>query len=133
MESELFYKVCGAAVLLAVLLTVLGELSGRLRVSTRLAGSVVLYGGVFAILLPLFARLSDFTARYSIASYAELLLRAVGIALLSELVAGLCRDAGENGLSSLVEMAGKGIILYLTLPTVEELLHAVGELLGDGV
>ena len=131
MESELFYKICGVAVLLTVLLAVLGELSGRLRISTRLAGSIVLYGGVFAILLPLFSRLSEFTARYSIAPYAELLLRAVGIALLSEFGASLCRDAGENGISTLVETAGKGLILCSMLPTVEELITAVGDLLGD--
>lgn len=130
MESTLFLKLCGTAILSAVCLALLGELSGRVRLPVRLSGAVLLYGGVLAFLLPLTERLGEMTEGYGLAPYVTLLLKALGIALLSEIVSSFCRDAGESGLASLVEMAAKALILLSVLPTVESLLSAVEGLLS---
>ena len=61
-----------------------------------------------------------------------ILLKALGLAFLTELTAGICRDSGETGLASWVEMAGKIEILLLSLPLVENVLSAVSGLLGGG-
>jgi stage III sporulation protein AD len=61
-----------------------------------------------------------------------ILLKALGLAFLTEITAGICRDSGEAGLASWVEMAGKMEILLLALPLVREVLGAVSSLLGGG-
>lgn len=129
-DASLFLRICGAALLLAVSGAILGEISQRARLPVRLSGTVVLYGGVLLLLLPLLVRLGDMTEGYGIAPYVELLLRCLGVALLAQIVSDLCRDVGESGLSSLVEMAAKALILFSLLPTLETLLAAVEGLLS---
>ena len=60
----------------------------------------------------------------------QILLKALGLAFLTEVAAGICRDSGETSLASWVEMAGKLEILLLSLPLMEEILHLAGQLLG---
>ena len=53
------------------------------------------------------------------------LLKTVGIALISRLGAGLCRDAGEEALATLLEIAAAFGAIWVSLP----LLKAVWEML----
>ena len=58
-------------------------------------------------------------------SHAEVLLKSVGICYISQFASDICKDAGENGLSGKVELAGKIMILICALPLIDEILHTV--------
>ena len=58
------------------------------------------------------------------------LFKALGIALITQICASVCRDGGEAGLASWVEMAGKIEILLLSFPLIRNILAAAGELLN---
>lgn len=62
----------------------------------------------------------------------QIILKALGIAFVAEIAAGVCRDGGEGGLATWVETAGKLAILLLSLPLIEEILETVKALLGVG-
>lgn len=66
--------------------------------------------------LPAFAQQSGVDAELT-----KFLLRVTGIALICELAAQLCRDAGSGGLAQKVELSGKVVILCACLPLVREL------------
>ncbi len=53
------------------------------------------------------------------------LLRVVSIALVTECAASLCRDAGESALGQKLEIAGKLMILGLSMPIISSLFSAV--------
>jgi stage III sporulation protein AD len=59
-----------------------------------------------------------------------LLLKALGLAFLTETAASVCRDSGETGLATWVETAGKLEILLLSFPLIRTVLDTVTELLG---
>lgn len=88
-------------------------------------------------LLFLMRPLSDvFHAFYRLAEGAEvrsvylaLVLRAIGIAYLTSIGASLCRDAGEEAIGSVVELAGKVFILLLAVPVIAAILEALVRLL----
>lgn len=61
----------------------------------------------------------------------QILLRALGVAFLSEIAASVCRDSGEGGLAGWVEMAGRLEILLLSFPLIRTVLDTVLTLLGD--
>lgn len=56
--------------------------------------------------------------------WLTVLFKTLGIALVTELAADICRDNGSNALAGVVELGGKAIILLLSLP----LLRAVAEI-----
>ncbi len=60
----------------------------------------------------------------------RILIKALGLAFLTELAAAICRDSGEGGLAGWVEMAGKVEILLLAFPLIRTVLDTVAGLLG---
>jgi len=65
----------------------------------------------------------------SINSYISLMMKILGIALVSQFVVDLCRDSGENALASQTEIAAKVIMLIVTLPLFETIINIVTGLL----
>ena len=57
-----------------------------------------------------------------------LILKILGVALVSELAAQTCRDAGEEGLALHVETGAKVILLLLSAPLLRQLAGLVMEL-----
>lgn len=78
---------------------------------------------------PLVAYLSSMMGRDGVGKYAEILMKALGIAVLTQCCAELCRECGESGAASGVELAGKVQILLLCLPLVNEILSVAESLL----
>jgi stage III sporulation protein AD len=60
-----------------------------------------------------------------------LLLKALGVAFLTETSAAVCRDSGEAGLAVWVETAGKLEILLLSVPLIRTVMDTVTALLGQ--
>ena len=50
------------------------------------------------------------------------MIRAVGVAIVAEFGAQLCRDAGEGTLAGRVELAGRVTMLTLALPLLTDLV-----------
>ena len=48
--------------------------------------------------------------------YIQILFKALGICLITQLASDACRDAGEQGLAAKTELAGKLTLLALALP-----------------
>ena len=59
-----------------------------------------------------------------------ILLKALGVAFLTETAASVCRDSGESGLAGWVETAGKMEILLLAFPLIQTAMETVKTLLG---
>ncbi|MDE7124441.1 MAG: stage III sporulation AC/AD family protein, partial [Eubacterium sp.] len=53
------------------------------------------------------------------ASYIKLMIKVLGIVLITQFVADLCRDCGENALASQTETAAKVIVIAMILPLFE--------------
>lgn len=54
-----------------------------------------------------------------------ILFKVMGVALLTELSMGICKDCGENALAVKVEIAGKLVMLLFALPLFEKVLKLV--------
>ena len=58
------------------------------------------------------------------------LYKTIGIALVVQVGGGLCRDAGESALASVVETAGAVCALVAALPLLRAVLEMLLELMG---
>ncbi|MBQ4111220.1 MAG: hypothetical protein IJD38_00330 [Clostridia bacterium] len=100
----------------------------------RLAVAVIFLGLILTMMSTVLDYVNHLTA-YSGALDGEtwsLLLKALGIAFLTETSASLCRDSGEAGLAGWVETAGKLEILLLAFPLIRTVMDTVADLLGMG-
>lgn len=56
-------------------------------------------------------------------------VKTVGAAIITRVTMEICKDAGEGGIASFVEIAGSAVALYLALPLVRAVLSAITGLL----
>lgn len=58
-----------------------------------------------------------------------ILIKITGIAYIVEFAASICKDAGENAIASKVELAGKILIVTLSIPIISTLIETVTEVI----
>ena len=61
-----------------------------------------------------------------------LMIKALGLCLLTECAAGICRDSGEPSLGSWVENMGRLELIVTSMPLVRNVLETVSTLLSAG-
>lgn len=58
------------------------------------------------------------------------LIKAVGITLLSQIASMICQDAGYSVLGKVLQILSTAVVLWITIPLYEGLIHLVQEILG---
>ena len=61
--------------------------------------------------------------------YLHLVIKIIGVAYLCQFASELCKDAGEGSMASKIELAGKVMILTLSMPVIYQLLDLVGSII----
>lgn len=97
-------------------------------VAVSLLGGAVILAVVISALSPVLREIQALVhTATGTAAYTNVIFRALGICLLTQLAADTCRDAGEAALAAKTELAGKGLLLGVSLPLFRQLLSlAVG-------
>lgn len=125
-------QLCMLAVLGIAVLLILKEWRAALLPLARIA-LVLVFG--FALLKsasPALLYLKELAQIDGIATYGTLLFKALGIAVLTQICAQMCRECGEGGIAVGVEAVGKTELLLLCIPLFEEILSFAQELLQFG-
>ena len=93
------------------------------------AGAVILLGVLQAAgeIRELFSALAE--AAGLAPAVLSPMLKTVGISILTRITAALCRDAGEGGVASFVEVAGAALALVVTAPLLRAVLVTLSALL----
>lgn len=119
---------CAFALLVCILLKVSEELFPKFR-PLILTASGIFFGLYFlGKLAPLWKKLSSLGEDGGAGGLFSLLFKGFGIGLLVSVSASFCRDLGEEKLAEKLELCGKGAILYLSLPVLEQVLDRIGEI-----
>lgn len=110
-------KIVAIAIVCALLCAVLKQYKPEYAIVVQLAASVLILLLVASAMGDLINAIRELIDGSGIdTGYLTLLLKALGVAILTQLAADACRDSGETALSNKVELAGKVTILLLCLP-----------------
>ena len=94
------------------------------------AGSVMLLAIIVGELSGLASKLRELTSfSDSSEAYLKLMLKALGITILTQIVSDICRDNGENALASMTEAASKIAVISMLFPLFDTIIDIVGGLL----
>ncbi len=124
------FRLCGAAILAAASYTVLRGARKDLTFLVSAAAGVVILAGIIPSVREIAAFVRDTSEKAGMTEYASVLLKAAGLAAVTDITARFCRTAGEENAASFVEIAGKAELLVLSLPYVSELVGLSLGLLG---
>lgn len=66
--------------------------------------------------------LSAFSAFNIESAHVKLLLKVVGIAIVTDFICDTLKDSGENSLAGIVAISAKFLVIYLALPLINGLI-----------
>ncbi|MBE6807157.1 MAG: stage III sporulation protein AD [Ruminococcaceae bacterium] len=123
---EMLVAVVGALLCGALLAAVLRTHRPELAMGLSLLAGIVVVLFLLRQILPLAGtvRRMAVLGGLSEGSFA-VVFRAAGVCLLTQIVADTCRDAGESALAGKAELAGRVLLLLLTVPLFEQILTLI--------
>ena len=129
---ELFWK-ASAGILIAVLLIVTIEKQEKdiaLLLTMLVSAMAVIVGLNFLKpVISFFHQLEELGDLQS--GVLDILLKATGIGLVSELTSSVCRDSGNSALAQACKILGIMAMMSLSLPILETLLELIQTILGE--
>ena len=130
MGNELI-RICGFGVLCAVAALLLHGKSGELAMLLRVGGVIVIMGVLATSLSDMLPALGTWESA-ALSDYLEVMLKALGIAILCATCADVCRECGSGSVAFGVELAGNVWILSLCLQILRDVLGYADALLSLG-
>lgn len=124
------FAICGLAILGLIVTVILRGARPDFAVFSGIATALVLLGvsiSSMASVVNIITKLSDETG-FSL--YTTMILKTLGIALVSQVTADVCRDCGFASIASKVEFSTKLMILSLCIPILQTLLDYIVGFLG---
>ena len=128
---ELFWKGTVAALIAAILALTLSKQEKDISLLLTLTGCTLVLLLVLEFLEPVIGFLRELQELGDLnADMLVVLLKVVGIGLISEIAALICTDAGNASLGKTVQILGTAAILWLSVPVLKMLLDMVKSILG---
>lgn len=119
-------KVCAFCLTAVILILVLKEQNKVVATMISIAAGVILMIYIVTNIDAVEELLNNISAISKVESkYLSLVLKISGITYLIEFSKNLCADAGESAIGTKLEMAGKVMIVTLTLPVLTEVISQI--------
>ena len=123
--SEVF-KIIGVGLITALLALLVKQNRPELAIGISIAGGLVI---VFMVISPIKVMIDTFSELCSKtgidAVYIELILKVICISYLIQFSSEIAKDAGELGIASTMELAGKVCIFVISAPVILSLMDMI--------
>lgn len=129
--STIFIKAVGCILIALILCVILSKQGKDFSVIISVVACCVVLGGAIILLEPVIAfiwRIRDLGDIET--SHITVIMKAVGIGLVSQIASLICNDAGYTSLSKALQILTAAVILCLSVPLFQELLQLIDSILG---
>lgn len=127
---ELFWKALAAVLLASVLGLTIAKQEKDLSVLLVMAACCFGVLAAVQLLQPVLELLKQLEAQASLQDgMLNILLKCVGLSLVTEMAALICQDSGSSSLAKTLQMLGTASILYLSCPLFTNVLSLIREIL----
>lgn len=125
-------QIAGVCIVFSVIFVLLKQYKKEYALLAGIAAGIVILLLIFTKAQPVFSAINGLSSRAGIKTeYLEILLKALGICFVTQFAVDVCKDAGEQGMASKVELAGKFAVLLIALPLFTQVANlAVGLING---
>lgn len=119
-------QVFGIAAVCLLLAVFLKSQNKMFALLVTLGGAVLIFVISSDVAFNVFDALSDIedSAGYT-GTYVTMMLKVLGISIVTQVVCDICRDNGESALASQTEIASKIMVLAMLLPLFQTVIQIV--------
>ena len=129
---ELYFRTAAGVMIAVILGIMLSKQSKDWTLILTVLASCFVLTVVIGFLEPVVAFIKELCALGDLDSNLfGVLLKAVGIGLISEIAATICQDSGNAALGKGLQLLATVVVLWLSLPLMRALLELVQKILGD--
>lgn len=123
-------KAAAVAVVCAVMTVIVKKYIPEYAPFAQIAAMIAVFISILNVIQSVFSYFNDFISSGIIdAGYAMLLFKALGIAIIAQFGAEMCRDSDNSALAFALETAAKIAIIALSLPMFKNLADITAGLL----
>lgn len=123
------FKIVGFGIIAVSLIIILKNQRPEIALMCIVASSVIILLFVFDELKNIIDLINSLMSNSSIDStYIKIILKVIGITYIIEFGKDICKDAGESAIANKIELAGKVIIVSLSIPVVASLVDIVTQI-----
>lgn len=124
------FKILALAILTCIATIIVRQIKPDFASIVAIAGGVVILLFVLNYLGDVLAVFQNIINKTGLSpTLFSTILKIVGIGYLTEFTANLCNDSGNSSLATKVGLAGKIIILFVSLPIITNLIEIIMEIL----
>ena len=126
-----FWKTTSIVLLTVILGLAVGKTERDISAVLSLVAACIAAGVAVTILEPVLNYLVELQRLFHLPDdLISILLKAVGIALVAELSASICADAGNASLGKMLQILGGAAVLTLSVPMFRTLMTIIKEMIG---
>lgn len=119
-------KIVGIAFCVLLCSILLKEQNKSFALLMSLAGATLVFITVSDKVYELFSKVITLSKDVPVGlSYVKLMLKVLGVVLVTGFTCDVCRDNDENALASFVEIASKVIVLSMIMPLFETIINII--------
>lgn len=123
-------KIVGVGLIATVLVILLKQYRPEFALYLSLAAGILLFSmviGKVASIVELLQNLANKSNFHS--QFLFILLKITGIAILTEFAVSIAKDAGESAIANKIDLAGKVLVISLSIPILTNLVETITTLL----
>lgn len=129
---DLFWKTVGAALISAILTSLLERQNRDYSIMLTVAASAMVSIAAAKLMEPVLSYLGQLEALGNLSNDLLLsLLKVFGIGMTGEIAASVCNDAGNTSLGKGLRFLANAAILYVSVPIYASLTDLFLQILGD--
>ena len=123
--------ICVLAIVAIIIITALKPKNSEIALMLSISASILILLSVISSFSQVADTINNIIAVSGISiDYITILLKVIGICLLTEFTVNACKDSGSNSLANNVSLAGKILITVTSIPLYNDILDTVLSLSG---
>lgn len=123
------FATCAFATVSVVLIVLVKQFKNEIALPISVCVTVALSLASVALIAPINAYIKEISESADCSEYIKVMMKSLGIAIISSGSADICRDCGEGAVGAKVELVGKCAVMLSALPLIKSLLSLAQEIM----
>jgi len=123
-------KIIGIGLIAVVMVIILKQYRPEFAVYLSLIAGIILLTMVTGKIAEIVKLLENLASKSSFhTNFILILIKITGIAILTEFAVSISKDAGESAIASKIDLAGKVMVISLSIPILTSLIETITKIL----
>ena len=124
------FKICIIAIISVIVILTIKPQMTNMSVMITIVSGVIIFMMIIPTLEEVISSILDIVSILDIGiEHIGVILKIIGISYICEFSSQICIDAGESAIASKIELAGKILIMFISIPIITRLLSLITSLM----